>query len=170
VFRNEATGAAQVVAGRFGSDPVDVQYNSKKSGGATIEALRLATAAENGPPLALVTVPISCWASSADPSAYSQGRSPFPTEASRVSTDRVRAGWSRHLGSVHLGQMKDEALLVETPHRYGCGSSRSAHGKLINAASFCRNATCGDNGDCSRWVALTELPDSVVLCEANRNG
>ena len=34
VFRNEATGAAQVVAGRFRSGPVNVQYNSKKGGGA----------------------------------------------------------------------------------------------------------------------------------------
>jgi hypothetical protein len=32
VFRSEATGAAQVVAGRFGSGPIDVQYNSKKGG------------------------------------------------------------------------------------------------------------------------------------------
>src|SRR5438445_5338364 len=39
VFRSEATGAAQVIAGRFGSGPIDVQYNSKKGGGATIEAL-----------------------------------------------------------------------------------------------------------------------------------
>ena len=39
VFRREATAAAQVVADRFGSGPVNVQYNSKKSGGATIEGL-----------------------------------------------------------------------------------------------------------------------------------
>ena len=39
VFRREATGAARVVAGRFGSGPVDVQYNSKKGGRATIAAL-----------------------------------------------------------------------------------------------------------------------------------
>ena len=39
VFRSEAAGAAQIVAGRFGSGPVNVQYNSKKGGGATIEAL-----------------------------------------------------------------------------------------------------------------------------------
>ena len=39
VFRREATGAAQVVADRFGSGPVNVQHNSKKGGGATIEAL-----------------------------------------------------------------------------------------------------------------------------------
>ena len=39
VFRREATGAAQVVAGRFGSGPINVQYNSKKGGGATIEGL-----------------------------------------------------------------------------------------------------------------------------------
>src|SRR5947208_1631496 len=39
VFRSEATGAAQVVAGRFGSGPTNVQYNSKKGGGATIEGL-----------------------------------------------------------------------------------------------------------------------------------
>jgi hypothetical protein len=41
VFRNEATGAAQVVAGRFGRGPINVQYNSKKGGGATIEALAM---------------------------------------------------------------------------------------------------------------------------------
>jgi hypothetical protein len=39
VFRSEATGAAKIVAGRFGNGPVDVQYNSKKGGGATVEAL-----------------------------------------------------------------------------------------------------------------------------------
>src|SRR3954469_6622586 len=39
VFRSEATGAAQVVAGRFASGPINVQYNSKKGGGATIEGL-----------------------------------------------------------------------------------------------------------------------------------
>ena len=39
VFRSEATGAAQVVAARFGGGPIEVQYNSKQGGGATIEAL-----------------------------------------------------------------------------------------------------------------------------------
>ena len=39
VFRSEATGAAKVVAARFGGGPVNVQYNSKTGGGATIEAL-----------------------------------------------------------------------------------------------------------------------------------
>jgi hypothetical protein len=39
VFRAEATGAAQVVAGRFETDAVDVRYNSKKGGSATIQAL-----------------------------------------------------------------------------------------------------------------------------------
>ena len=49
VFRREATGAAQVVAGRFGSGPINVQYNSKKGGGATIEALaRSLQVAANG--------------------------------------------------------------------------------------------------------------------------
>src|SRR5215216_941042 len=41
VFRSEATGAARVVAGRFGSGSINVQYNSKKGGGATIEALAM---------------------------------------------------------------------------------------------------------------------------------
>jgi hypothetical protein len=41
VFRSEATGAAQVVASRFGSGPINVQYNSKKGGSATIEALAI---------------------------------------------------------------------------------------------------------------------------------
>ena len=39
VFRSEATGAAQIVAGRFGGDPVVVKYNNKKGGGATARAL-----------------------------------------------------------------------------------------------------------------------------------
>ncbi len=41
VFRSEATGAAQVVASRFESGPINVQYNSKKGGGATIETLAM---------------------------------------------------------------------------------------------------------------------------------
>jgi Peptidase C13 family len=39
VFRSEATGAAQVVAGRFASSSINVQYNSKNGGAATIETL-----------------------------------------------------------------------------------------------------------------------------------
>ena len=39
VFRSEATGAAQVVAARFAATDVDVQYNSRRGGNATIEAL-----------------------------------------------------------------------------------------------------------------------------------
>jgi hypothetical protein len=39
VFRSEATGAAQIVASRFGGDPVIVKYNNKKGGGATARAL-----------------------------------------------------------------------------------------------------------------------------------
>jgi hypothetical protein len=49
VFRSEATGAAQVVASRFGHGPINVDYNSKKGGGATIQALATALqAAANG--------------------------------------------------------------------------------------------------------------------------
>jgi len=39
VFQNEATGAAQIVAGRFAANPVVVQFNTKKGGAATIEGL-----------------------------------------------------------------------------------------------------------------------------------
>lgn len=39
VFKSEATGAAQIVASRFETGSMDVQYNSKKGGTATIEAL-----------------------------------------------------------------------------------------------------------------------------------
>ena len=39
VFRSEATGAAAVVASRFGGDPVVVRFNTRKSSDATIEAL-----------------------------------------------------------------------------------------------------------------------------------
>ena len=49
VFRREASDAAQVVAGRFGSGLINVQYNSKKGGGATIEDLaRSLQVAANG--------------------------------------------------------------------------------------------------------------------------
>jgi hypothetical protein len=49
VFRSEATGAAEVVAGRFGGGPINVRYNSKKGGGATIETLGMSLqAAANG--------------------------------------------------------------------------------------------------------------------------
>jgi hypothetical protein len=39
VFRSEATGAASVVANRFGGDPVIVRFNTRKKGAATIQAL-----------------------------------------------------------------------------------------------------------------------------------
>jgi hypothetical protein len=39
VFRSEATGAANIVASRFGADPVIVRFNSRKKADATVEAL-----------------------------------------------------------------------------------------------------------------------------------
>jgi Peptidase C13 family len=39
VFQSEATGAAQVVAGRFGADPTIVKFNNKKGGDATTTSL-----------------------------------------------------------------------------------------------------------------------------------
>src|SRR5215471_18613738 len=39
VFRREATGAAQIVADRFGGDPVVVKFNSKQGGNATADGL-----------------------------------------------------------------------------------------------------------------------------------
>ena len=41
VFRSEATGAAQIVASRFGDDPVVVRFNTKTGGGATVEPQRV---------------------------------------------------------------------------------------------------------------------------------
>jgi hypothetical protein len=46
VFRREAAGAAEVVAGRFEAGPVDVQYNFKTGGAATIEGLAKVLQAE----------------------------------------------------------------------------------------------------------------------------
>ena len=46
VFRREATGAAQIVAARFGGDPVIVKYNTKTGGGATVETLATTLQAE----------------------------------------------------------------------------------------------------------------------------
>jgi hypothetical protein len=42
VFRSEATGAAQVIASRFGRGPINVRYNSKTGGDATIQGLAMA--------------------------------------------------------------------------------------------------------------------------------
>jgi hypothetical protein len=39
VFRSEATGAAQIVVSRFGGGPAVVKFNTKRGGGATVEAL-----------------------------------------------------------------------------------------------------------------------------------
>ena len=39
VFKSEASGAAQVVANRFATGSIDVKYNSRKGGSATIEGL-----------------------------------------------------------------------------------------------------------------------------------
>jgi len=46
VFRREATGAAQIVANRFGGDPVVVRYNTKTGGSATVETLATTLQAE----------------------------------------------------------------------------------------------------------------------------
>jgi Peptidase C13 family len=39
VFKSEATGAAQVVADRFETGPVEVEYNTRRGGNATVEGL-----------------------------------------------------------------------------------------------------------------------------------
>jgi len=46
VFRSEATGAAQIVASRFGGGPVVVRFNTKTGGGATVETLAATLQAE----------------------------------------------------------------------------------------------------------------------------
>ena len=46
VFRREATGAAQIVASRFGGDPVVVRSNTKTGGSATVETLAATLQAE----------------------------------------------------------------------------------------------------------------------------
>jgi hypothetical protein len=46
VFRREATGAAQIVADRFGGDPVVVKSNTKTGGTATVETLATTLQAE----------------------------------------------------------------------------------------------------------------------------
>jgi len=46
VFRREATGAAQIVANRFGGDPVIIRSNTKTGGSATVETLATTLHAE----------------------------------------------------------------------------------------------------------------------------
>ena len=47
VFRREASSAAQIVASRFGADPVVVRYNTKTGGNATVETLATTLQAES---------------------------------------------------------------------------------------------------------------------------
>jgi hypothetical protein len=47
VFRREATGAAQVVASRFGGGPVVVRFNTKTGGNATVRGLAATLQAES---------------------------------------------------------------------------------------------------------------------------
>jgi hypothetical protein len=46
VFRREATGAAEIVASRFGADPVVVRFNTKRGGDATVKTLAATLQAE----------------------------------------------------------------------------------------------------------------------------
>jgi len=46
VFRSEATGAAQIVASRFGGGPVVTRFNTKTGGDATVETLAATLQAE----------------------------------------------------------------------------------------------------------------------------
>ena len=46
VFRREATSAAEIVASRFGADPVVVRFNTKKGGDATVQTLAATLQAE----------------------------------------------------------------------------------------------------------------------------
>ncbi len=46
VFRREATSAAEIVASRFGADPVVVRFNTKRGGDATVETLAATLQAE----------------------------------------------------------------------------------------------------------------------------
>jgi hypothetical protein len=46
VFRSEATGAAQIVASRFGGSPVVIRFNTKTGGDATVETLAATLRAE----------------------------------------------------------------------------------------------------------------------------
>jgi hypothetical protein len=46
VFRREATSAAEIVASRFGADPVVVRFNTKRGGNATVETLAATLQAE----------------------------------------------------------------------------------------------------------------------------
>ena len=47
VFRREASGAAQIVANRFGADPVVVRSNTKTGGNATVKTLATTLQAES---------------------------------------------------------------------------------------------------------------------------
>src|SRR5216683_2816086 len=110
VFRSEATDAAQVVAGRFGSGPINVQYNSKKGGGATIETLAMSLQvaadgmdAENDVLFLILTshgsrkrsrrlISPTCWRGRACDTRWWSSRPAIPESSSLVS--RTPTCWS----------------------------------------------------------------------------
>ena len=64
VFRREATSAAQIVANRFGGDPVVVKYNTKTGGSATVETgglfrINAGIFSPDGPPAQISRIRVS---------------------------------------------------------------------------------------------------------------
>ena len=78
VFRSEATGAAQIVASRFGGGPVVVRFNTKTGGSATVETLAATLQAEakkmNGESDILFVIPRRTARPTASPSPRGGGR------------------------------------------------------------------------------------------------
>jgi hypothetical protein len=94
VFRSEATGAARVVASRFGGDPVIVRFNTKKTGDATVETLAatLQTAASRMDPSTDVLFLILTSHGSRDGLAVTAGRRNTTLTPSKLGSMLDRTG------------------------------------------------------------------------------
>jgi Peptidase C13 family len=94
VFRREATGAAEIVASRFGGDPVIVRYNTRKDATATIETLAatLASAAKRMDPATDVLFLILTSHGSPEGLAVSAGRRSRTLTPARLAEMLDRTG------------------------------------------------------------------------------
>jgi hypothetical protein len=94
VFRSEATGAARVVASRFGGDPVIVRFNTKKTSDATVETLAatLQTAASRMDPSTDVLFLILTSHGSRDGLAVTAGRRNTTLTPSKLGSMLDRTG------------------------------------------------------------------------------
>jgi hypothetical protein len=177
VFRSEATGAAEVVAGRFGGDPVIVRFNGRKTSDATVATLAatLATAAKKMNPSTDVLFLILTSHGSRDGLAVTAGRRSSTLTPSRLGGMLDRTGVrykvviiSACYSGVFIPRLANADTLVITAadaHHpsFGCedGAKWTFFGDAFFNAALRQSATLRD--------AFT-LARSLVSAREQRNG